>query len=324
VPSLGELMKYRNVGNSNLRVSVVGMGCNNFVHRCDLARARALVDKAIDLGVTFFDTADVYGNRGGSEAYLGEILAERRKDIVLATKFGQQMDDAGALKGASRRYIMSAVDASLKRLRSDWIDLFQLHWPQADTPIEETLRALDDLVRQGKVRYIGASNFSGVQIDEAHETAARHGLGHFISFQGEYSLLARGIEQDVIPALQRHGLSLIPYYPLASGLLTGKYSENAIPEGTRLATPRRHEMKFIKEADWVRISRLEDFCRAHNRTLLELAISWLLAQPAVACVIAGVTQLEQLAQNVAAANWTLTASDIAEVGRMTAQSATAA
>jgi aryl-alcohol dehydrogenase-like predicted oxidoreductase len=311
-------MKYRTVGRSDLRVSMVGMGCNNFVHRCDLAQARALVHKAIDLGITLFDTADVYGNRGGSEDFLGQILGTRRKDVVLATKFGQQMDDAGELKGASRRYIMTAVESSLKRLRTDYIDLYQQHWPYVGIPIEETLRALDDLVRQGKVRYIGGSNFSATQIAEADEVASRLGVNRFISYQSEYSLLARGLEHDVIPLMRNRGLGLIPYYPLASGLLTGKYKPNAIPQGTRLANPRRHERKFIAEVNWPVIERLEQFCRARGRPLLELAISWLLKQPEVASVVAGATRPEQLEQNAAGANLTLTATDLEEIDRITA------
>ena len=310
-------MKYQNVGRSDLRVSVVGLGCNNFVHRCDLEQTRALIHKALDLGITLFDTADVYGNKGGSEEYLGEILGERRKDVVLATKFGQQMDDAGDMKGASRHYILAAVEASLKRLRTDWIDLYQQHWPYPDSPVEETLRALDDLVRQGKVRYIGASNFSASQVIEARETASRLSLNQFISFQSEYSLLARGAERELIPALRTSGAGFLPYYPLASGLLTGKYKPDTIPQGSRLATPRRHEQKFVADANWPMIERLNEFCRSRDRTLLELAVSWQLAQPAVSSVIAGATRSEQLEQNVAAAGWELTAAELAEVDWIT-------
>jgi len=312
-------MQYRNVGRSALVVSTVGVGCNNFVHRNDLEQAQALVHEALDLGITLFDTADVYGKRGGSEQFLGEILGARRKDVVLATKFGQQMDDEGKLKGASRGYIMTAAEASLRRLRTDWIDLYQLHWPNADTPIEETLRALDDLVQQGKVRHIGASNFSGAQVAEAHRVAVQRGLSHFVSFQSEYSLLARAAEIETIPAIAACGAGLLPYYPLASGLLTGKYRRDAIPQGSRLANPRPHEQKFIANANWPVIERLEEFCRARNRTLLDLAVSWLLAQPVVPSVIAGATRAEQLQQNVAAAGWTLGAEDLGEIDRITAQ-----
>jgi aryl-alcohol dehydrogenase-like predicted oxidoreductase len=241
---------------------------------------------------------------------------------VLATKFGQQMDEAGEMKGGSRRYIMTAVEASLKRLRTDWIDLYQQHWPYAEPPIEETLRALDDLVRQGKVRHIGASNFTGAQVSGADNTATRSGLHHFISYQAEYSLLARGAESELIPAMQACGVGLLPYYPLASGLLTGKYKPDVVPEGSRLATPRRHEQKFIAEANWPVIQQLETFCAARGRTLLELAFGWLLAQPVVASVIAGATRPEQLERNVAAATWTLTAADLMETNQITAPLAT--
>jgi aryl-alcohol dehydrogenase-like predicted oxidoreductase len=306
-------MHYRNVGRSSLAVSAVGVGCNNFVHRNDLDQTRVLVHKALDLGITLFDTADVYGKRGGSEEYLGQVLGARRKDVVIATKFGQPMDDDGKLKGASRGYIMTAVEASLCRLRTDWIDLYQLHWPKAETPIEETLRALDDHVRQGKVRYIGASNFNGAQVVEAHRAALQHGLNHFVSFQSEYSLLARAVEIETVPAIAACGAGLLPYYPLASGLLTGKYKRDVIPEGSRLASPRAHEQKFIANANWPVIDRLEEFCRARSRTLLDLAFSWLLAEPIVPSVIAGATRPEQLQQNVAAAAWRLNAEDLEEI-----------
>jgi aryl-alcohol dehydrogenase-like predicted oxidoreductase len=309
-------MNYRTVGRSGLVVSAVGVGCNNFVHRCDLEQTRVLVHKALDLGITLFDTADVYGNKGGSEDFLGQTLGTRRKDVVLATKFGQQMDEAGKLKGASRGYIMAAVEASLRRLKTDWIDLYQLHRPDPATPIEETLRALDDLVRQGKVRHIGGSNFSASQIAEADATARRLGLNRFVSYQSEYSLLARSAESELIPAMQACGAGLLPFYPLASGLLTGKYRPGVIPQGSRLATPRRHEERFAAEANWPMIERLETFCRARGRTLLELAFSWLLAQPAVASVIAGATRPEQLEQNVAAADWILSTEELAEIDRL--------
>jgi aryl-alcohol dehydrogenase-like predicted oxidoreductase len=310
-------MNYRNVGRSDLVVLAVGVGCNNFVHRCDLEQSRALVHKALDLGITLFDTADVYGRRGGSEEFLGRILGPRRKDVVLATKFGQSMDDSGKFNGASRAYIMTAVEASLRRLRTDWIDLYQLHWPDPQTPVQETLRALDDLVRQGKVRYIGGSNFDGTQVADADHVASHFGLRHFVSFQSEYSLLARGAERELIPAMQACGVGLIPYYPLASGLLTGKYKPDAIPEGSRLASPRAPEKRFVADANWPAIERLQRFCHARGRTLLELAFSWLLAQPIVASVIAGATQPEQLEQNVAAAGWHFCAEDLTEIDRVT-------
>lgn len=311
-------MKYRKVGRSNLQVSEVGLGCNNFVHRIDLEETRILIHAAIDLGITLFDTADVYGARGGSEDFIGKILGPRRKDVVIATKFGQVMDDEGKLQGASRAYVVKAVEASLRRLRTDYIDLYQLHKPKPETPIEETLRALDDLVRAGKVRYIGASNFDGPLIREADEVASQHGLSPFISFQSEYSLLARAVERDeTLTVTEACGAGFLPYYPLASGLLSGKYKQGAVPEGTRLASPRQPEQRFIANANWTVIEQLSAFCEARGHTLLELAFSWLLARPVVASVIAGATRPEQLRMNVAASSWTLTAADMAEIDRIT-------
>ena len=216
-------MQTRPLGKSDLQVSVAGLGCNNLGGRIDLEASRRVVHKALDLGITMFDTADAYGNRGGSESALGAILGARRKDVVLATKFGMSMDDAGSLKGASRSYIPRALEASLKRLQTDWIDLYQIHWPDPQTPIEQTLRALDDLVRQGKVRYIGCSNFAAWQMVEAQWTSRHHGLAAFISCQNEYSLLVRDAERELVPAMEVYGLGLLPYFPLASGLLSGKY-----------------------------------------------------------------------------------------------------
>ena len=219
-------MTLRNLGKSGLRVSLVGLGCNNFGQRMDLESSTQVIHKALDAGITLFDTADVYGGRGGSETVLGQVLGERRKDIVLATKFAMAMDD-GEKKGASRRYIMSAVEASLQRLKTDWLDLYQVHRPDPLTPIEETLRALDDLVRAGKVRYIGCSNFSAAQMVEA-QWAARHlNLNAFISAQDEYSLLKRTLDKENLPVMERYGLGLLPYFPLASGLLTGKHKRGA-------------------------------------------------------------------------------------------------
>jgi len=311
-------VELRKIGGSDLRVSAVGLGCNNLGVRCDLAQSRAVVDQAIDSGITLFDTADTYGNRGGSEEFLGRILGSRRRDVVIATKFGNPMDDVGLLKGASRRYLMTAVEASLRRLKTDWIDLYQLHRPDPATPIEETLRALDDLVREGKVRHIGASNFTAAEVLAADRVARTHGLHRFVSMQNEYSLLARGVERELLPALSSCELGLLPYFPLASGLLTGKYSPDHVPDGSRLATPRPHERAFIADADWAAISRLEQFARSRGRSLLELAFGWLLAQPTVASVIAGATRAEQIVQNVAAADWRLTDEDAAEAGRLAA------
>jgi aryl-alcohol dehydrogenase-like predicted oxidoreductase len=311
-------MDYRPLGTSGLLVSAVGLGCNNFGIRCDLEQTRAVVNKALDLGITLFDTADSYGRRGGSETLLGQVLGPRRKEIVLATKFGTAMDDEGMLKGASRRYIMTAVEASLRRLQTDWIDLYQLHHPDPAVPIEETLRALDDLIRQGKVRHIGSSNFSGRQLIEADETARRADLHRFVSAQNEYSILRRAAEQDAIPAMVACGVGLLPYFPLASGLLTGKYRREDIPPGTRLATPRPHESAFLAAANWTLIEALDRYCRERGRSLLELAVSWLLSKPVVASVIAGATKPEQLEANASAARWRLTADELTDIERLCA------
>jgi aryl-alcohol dehydrogenase-like predicted oxidoreductase len=310
-------MEYRQLGKSGLKVSVVGLGCNNFGGKIDLEASRKVVHKALNLGVTLLDTADVYGNRGGSEECLGKILADRRKDVVLATKFGQTMNDAQTLRGTSRRNVMTALEASLKRLKTDWIDLYQIHWPDATTPIEETLRVLDDLIRQGKVRYIGCSNFAAWQLVEAQWTARHLNLNAFVSCQNEYSLLIRGLEHELMPALQAYGVGLLPYFPLASGLLTGKYKRNAaMPEGARLTVDRRWIDRFLTDANWQTVERLEDLCTRRGHHLLELAFSWLAARPTVASVIAGATSPEQLEQNVKAINWTLTTDDLGEVDRL--------
>jgi aryl-alcohol dehydrogenase-like predicted oxidoreductase len=310
-------LELRNLGRSGLRVSAIGLGCNNFGGRIDLDASRKVVHKALDLGITLFDTADVYGERGGSETCLGQILGARRKEIVLASKFGLPMDDAGTLKGGSRHYIMRAVEASLRRLNTDWIDLYQLHQPDPLTPIEETLRALDDLVRAGKVRYIGCSNLPGWQVVEAEWTAHAGGLAAFVSCQDEFSLLVRRIEAELVPAIRRYGLGLLPYFPLASGLLTGKYRPGAaLPEGTRLANTERLRDRFATEANWRRVEKLEAFAAARGKNLLALAFSWLLARPAVASVIAGATSPEQVAENAAAGGWALTEADLAEIDRL--------
>ena len=312
-------MTLRNLGTSGLRVSLVGLGCNNFGGRIDLEQTRRVVHKALDLGITLFDTSDSYGNRGGSETQLGQILGERRKDIVLATKFCSPMDDAETLKGASRGYIMRAVEASLKRLQTDWIDLYQLHRPDPLTPIEETLRALDDLVHQGKVRYIGCSNLPGWQVVEAQWSARHLNLNAFVSVQDEYSLVVRDVERELLPAANAYGMGVLPYFPLASGLLTGKYKRDAaLPEGARLTITKRLADRYMTERNWEIVSRLEPWCAERGHTLLELAFSWLAARPGVASVIAGATRPEQLEQNVRAADWALTPEELAEVDQLSA------
>jgi aryl-alcohol dehydrogenase-like predicted oxidoreductase len=313
-------MEQRNLGKSGLSVSLVGLGCNNFGVRADFAAAREVVHKALDLGVTFFDESDTYGDpRGSSEEILGRLLGERRKDIVLASKFGRPMDAEEKQKGASRRYILSAVEASLKRLKTDWLDLYQLHQPDPLTPIEETLRALDDLVRSGKVRYIGCSTLSAWQVVEAQWTARYWGLEHFVSCQEEYSLLARRLDHDMLPMIEAYGLGLIPFSPLASGLLTGKYRRGmAGPPGARLTTTPRLAERYLTAENWAVVERLEAFAAERGHTLLDLAVSWLARRPAVACIIAGATRAEQVEQNVRAVSWALSPEDMREIDRLTA------
>jgi aryl-alcohol dehydrogenase-like predicted oxidoreductase len=311
-------MEHRNLGTSGLRVSVVGLGCNNFGGRIGLETSREVIRKALDLGVTLFNTADVYGGEPeASETVLGQCLGERRGEIVLATKFGSRMGGEARLKGASRRYVMSAVEASLKRLGTDWIDLYQLHFPDPLTPIEETLRALDDLVRQGKVRYVGSSNLPGWQVADAEWTARSLGLNRFVSVQDEYSLLVRDVEKEVLPAARAYGLGVLPYFPLASGLLTGKYRRGEEPpEGTRFASMPGLAERYVHEHNLALVERLEAFARERGRSLLELAISWLLARPQVASVIAGATRPEQVEANVNAAGWSLSGEDLEAIDRL--------
>jgi len=313
-------MELRNLGQTNLRVSAVGLGCNNFGRNVDRDTARAVVHKALDMGVTMFDTGDTYGHRGGSETIMGEVLGARRKDIVLATKFGRPMDAEGRLQGGSRRYVMFAVEASLKRLKTDWIDLYQSHKPDPLTPIEETLRALDDLVKQGKVRAIGTSHMPTAEVIDAANTARTYGLPSVASCEDEYSLLARGIERHLLPTMQANGISLLPFYPLASGLLTGKYKRGTpLPEGSRFAVvkERNYIGQFLTEANWQKLDALTAFAQTRGLTILDVAMSWIAARPQVASVIAGATKAEQVEANVKAAAAKLTAADMAELDRMT-------
>ena len=312
-------MEYRNLGGSGLIVSAVGLGCNNFGGRTDFAATRAVVHRALDLGVTLFDTSDTYGERGASEEYLGRALARRRHDIVLASKFARPMDRSGRLQGASRRYIVSAVEASLRRLGTDYLDLYQQHIADPRTPIEETLRALDDLVHQGKVRYVGCSTLSAWQVVEAQWTARHFNLAPFVSCQERYSLLERELERELYPVIQSYGLGLIPFSPLANGLLTGKYRRGAaLPAGARLSTTPRMAERYLTDDNWATVERLAAFCAARGHTLLELAFSWLLHRPAVAGVIAGATLPEQVAANVHAAGWVLSREDMDEIDGLTA------
>lgn len=311
-------MEQRTLGISGPKVSRIGLGCNNFGGRIDTEASREVIHKALDLGITFFDTADVYGKRGGSETALGLYLSDRRKDVFVASKFGNPMDDSGAMKGGSRRYVMAAVEASLKRLKTDWIDLYQMHRPDPQTPVEETLRALDDLVKQGKIRYIGCSQLAGWQLVERQWIARHHGLTPHAACEAEYSLLVRDAERELIPAMRAYGAGLLPFYPLAGGFLTGKYRRGApMPEGARLTKGKRYSDRFMTEANWGVLEKLEAFCAARGRSLLALALGWLIAQPVVASVIAGATKAEQVELNVRAADWALAPEDLAEIDRLT-------
>ncbi len=311
-------MDIRNLGGSGLRVSAVGLGCNNFGQRTDLEASRKVIHRALDLGITLFDTADIYAGMGGSETVLGNVLGDRRKDIVLATKFSKPMATDGTKQGASRRYIMSAVEASLKRLKTDYIDLYQQHDYDPLTPLEETLRALDELVAQGKVRYIGNSNFPAWRIAEAEFTARAMNVSRFISCQDEYSLVVRDIEKDLLPAAQEYKLGLLPFFPLASGLLTGKYQRGAAaPNDTRFAKSPVLRDRYVRPRNEDMVEKLKAFAQARGHTMVELAFSWLTARPQVASVIAGATRVEQVEENVNAIAWTLSADDLAEIDRIT-------
>ena len=314
----GLVMEIRNLGGSGLRVSAVGLGCNNFGQRLDVEGTRKVIHAAFDAGITLFDTADVYGNRGGSESAMGEVLGDKRKEIVLATKFALPMDDEGVKKGASRRYIMKAVEDSLKRLRTDYIDLYQQHTYDPLTPIDETLRALSDLVSQGKVRYIGCSNLPAWRVAEATLTAKAINVPGFVSIQDEYSLVVRDIEKELQPAAKAYNLGILPYFPLASGLLTGKYAAGAdAPAGTRFATVPRLRDRYATEKNVGIVEKLKAFAAERGHSMLELAFSWLASRPQVASVIAGATRPEQIGQNAKAIAWKLTDEDIAAIDTIT-------
>ena len=311
-------METRNLGGSGLRVSAVGLGCNNFGQRSDLETSRRIIHKAIDLGITLFDTADIYAGRGGSENVLGQVLGDRRKDIVLATKYAKPMADDGSRQGASRRYIMRAVEDSLRRLKTDYIDLYQQHEYDDRTPIDETLRALEDLIRHGKVRYIGCSNFPAWRVSEAQQIAKQINTYAFVSCQDEYSLLVRGIEKDLLPMAQAYNMGLLPFFPLANGLLAGKYKRGEKPPAdSRLGKVDYLRERYMNDRNFDIVQKLDAFARQHGKTLLELAFSWLAARPQVSSVIAGASSPEQVEQNVRAIAWTLTPDDMAAIDKIT-------
>jgi aryl-alcohol dehydrogenase-like predicted oxidoreductase len=305
----------RQLGDSGIEVSLVGLGCNNFGYMTAPAVA-SVVHRALDLGVTLFDTADVYG-LGVSEQNLGKALGSRRRDVVIATKFGMPMAEGEA--GASARHVIAACEASLRRLGTDWIDLYQLHRADPHTPLEETLRALADLMKAGKVRAIGCSNLPASQVIDAQRITRTVGIPAFITAQDEYSLVERGVERELIPALLAHGMSLLPYFPLASGLLTGKYQRGVTPPGTRLAGMQALADKYMTDSNWRIVAALTEFAAARGHTLLDLAFAWLSARRPVESIIAGATRASQIEANVKAADWALTRSDVAAIDSISAQ-----
>jgi len=307
-------MRYRPLGDSGLLVSVVGLGCNNFGRRLDLEGTRSVVDAAIDAGITLFDTADIYGGAGASEELLGQALAGRRDAVVLATKFGHSDSDMGygpaaGAKGG-RSYIRRALEASLRRLRTDYLDLYQLHTPDPSTPMLETLTALDELVAEGTVRYLGSSNLTGWQIAEAACLAREHGLERFVSAQNEWSLLQRAVEVEVVPAARHFGVGVLPFFPLANGLLTGKVRRGrALPTDSRIA----ERSNLVTEDALDRIESLTAWAEVHDRSILDVAIGGLAAQPGCASVIAGATSAAQVAANATAGEWEPTEEERAEL-----------
>ena len=305
-------MKYRRLGDSGLKVSEIGLGCNNFGMRLDQDHTTAVVQSALDAGITLFDTANVYGATK-SEVMLGKALGSRRDDIVLATKFAMPVAAAPYGSGGSRRHVIRAVEDSLTRLGTDHIDLLQMHRADPDTPIEETLRALDDLISAGKVRYIGNSNFEGWRIADADWTARTNHLTRFVSAQNQYSLLERAIEHEVLPSCERFGLGMLPFFPLASGLLTGKYRRGEPPpEGTRLAVWGPRGAAVMTDRNFDRVEALTAWAESREHTILDLAFAWLLGHPVVSSVIAGATSPAQVAANVATAEWRMTPEEVAQ------------
>ncbi len=314
-------MEFRSLGASGVKISAVGLGCNNFGIRTDEATSLAVISAALDAGINHFDTAHNYGY-GGSENILGAALHSRRDEVFIATKFGGEAEKDPAFQGASRRTVMNSCEESLRRLQTDHIDLYYLHQPDPSTPIDETLEALTDLVAEGKVRFTGCSHMSGPEIAEARETAMREQYAAFVASQSEWNLLHREIEADVVPECRRGGLALIPYFPLASGMLTGKYrAEQPFPEGTRLAGSEYFHREATEQA-FRTVARLSEFAEEAGHRLVELALSWLAAQPEVASVIVGATSPAQVTENVKAAEWELGESDLQAVDDVLAQAST--
>ena len=306
-------MQYRNLGRSGVKVSAVGVGCNQFGGVVDREGTRAIVHHALDLGINFFDTADVYGNRGGSEECLGDALAGQWQKVVVATKVQARMGDGPNDGGASRYHIQAGVEASLRRLKTDHIDLYQIHNFDAATPLEETMRALDELVRAGKVRYVGASNFLAWQLGRANDVAEMMGWEAFVSVQPHYHMLERHIERELIPYCQFANVGILPYFPLAGGFLSGKYERGQAPAADTRGARSPYVQKFLTDANFDLLDALRPLAAAHERGLADLAIAWLLAQPQIASVISGATRPEQVEANARAADWNLSAEELATI-----------
>ncbi len=309
-------MEYRRLGKSGLNISEIGLGGNTFGLWVDEAASMAVISHALDIGINYIDTADWY-NQGQSEEFVGQAVKGRRSKVIVATKFGMAMGTGPNDKGGSRHHILEAVNASLKRLQTDYIDLYQMHYPDPATPIEETLYALDDLVRSGKVRYIGCSNFAAWQLCEALWTSRVHHLQSFITVQTRYNILERQIESELVPCCQAYGVGVIPWGPLAGGFLTGKYRKGEKADVGRLSQPNRLYSRMLSDASWDKLKKLETFATERGHKVGELAIAWLLARPWLSTVIAGARTPEQVSANMSAANWKLTTGEVAAVDAIT-------
>ena len=305
-------MKYRHLGTSGLKVSVIGLGTNQFGGKVDLATTREILAAALEAGINFIDTADIY-QQGRSEAFIGEALEGRRHEVLIATKFFHPTGEGPNDRGGSRHHIMEAVEASLRRLRTDYIDLYQMHTWDDETPIEETMQALDDLVRAGKVRYIGASNFTAWQLTHANAVAAQNGWTRFVSIQPHYHLLEREVEREMLPACEYFGIGVLPYFPLAGGFLTGKYQPGQpAPKGSRGETSK-YVQRYMTPENYAILAALTEFAEARGHTVNELAHAWLMAQPMTSSVISGATRVEHVQANAAAADWELSPEEVSEI-----------
>ncbi|MFC1920663.1 aldo/keto reductase [Chloroflexota bacterium] len=305
-------MEHRNLGNSGLKVSEISLGGNNFGWWADEPTSITVINHAIDQGINFIDTADGY-DKGNSEIFIGKALKGKRSKTLIATKFGVPMGESPNQRGGSRHYIIEAVEASLKRLQTDYIDLYQIHFPDSSTPIEETMRALSDLVQSGKVRYIGCSNFAAWQLTEALWTSKVNHLHTFVTIQPRYNLLYREIERDLVPCCQSYDIGIFPHSPLAGGFLTGKYKKGKMPEDSRLSAPNSSYERIFTDANWEKLAKFDAFASARGHTMGDLAIAWMLSRPYISTVIAGARKIEQVDANVAAAAWKLTPEEVAEV-----------